>query len=416
MDHRCHAVPRRNAAAECLRGKQITTFHIELTSQRRDDKLHLEKRGAKLMLNGEVVDPSTYEESEHASQWIVGRPKVAEKGWSFTIILPHGSPAPRATRFPSAITVSSDGPVELPPYDGPDEDFEELCAAVAAKLSGRTNNQSTANDEINIPPRLTLAEMPAGVYFSEIVSPFAKLPVFGAVVSNVIATTSQLELEMLRLAVSQHGTKALQTFRTAYAVLERDEQKRRKYIELFAKATGRDRVWETIRWAYRFSKPIFDIRNAFAHQIWGECPSIPDALLLADPTDMLTGQAAHSQLCDHRDSDAEVQILMRIANGTGGSKLSDADSRALFELAWARQNDPARIEAFDMSFANPLNFHAPSAEIWTAKDFRNVALAANLAQGHVVRRLWQISQWLDGQLAEDELEPLPETDPRNQKR
>lgn len=394
----------------------MTIFHIKLSPQRRDDHLHLEKRGGSLIFNGEVIDPSAYDETALASQWIVGRPEPTEDGWSVTIILPHGSPAPRATRFPAPVVVSADGPVELPLYKGPDEDEAELLSEVAAKLSQRAIEQTTASDKINIPKRLTMAEMPDGVYFSEIASPFDTFPEFGAVVAHIFATASLLDLEMLRPAVSQHGSEALHAMRTVFDAIGYDDAKRRKYIRNVSENTGRERVWKTIEWAYKYSKPVFDIRNAFAHHIWGACPALPNTLLLADPMDRLTGQAAFSQLLGHQTSDMEAQLLMRIATGESGSKLSEADEKDIFEMVMVRQNNPAKVEASNMTFNNPLYFRAPAAEIWTPEDFRNAALGADMARTHVVERLQQISQWLNGQRSEDELEPLPTTNKENRKR
>ncbi|WP_103171619.1 hypothetical protein [Paracoccus sp. SY] len=34
-----------------------------------------------------------------------------------TLILPHGTTAPHETRFPEHLTITEDGPVELPPFD-----------------------------------------------------------------------------------------------------------------------------------------------------------------------------------------------------------------------------------------------------------------------------------------------------------
>lgn len=385
----------------------MTIFNITLSPQRRDDRLHLEKRGATLLINGEVFDPSTYDKSLPHTQWIVGRPESLEDGWSVTLLLPHGSPAPRATRFPDPIVVSTDGPVELPPYEGPDEDEAKLRAAVAAKLSAQENDSTTTNRQaIIIPKRLSLGEMPEGAYFSETAPPFDKFPEFGAVVAHVIGTASLLDLEMWRPAISQHGSESLLAIRTAYAILENEDRKRR-YVKSIAENTGRDLVWKTIQWAYEFSKPVFEIRNKFAHHIWGECPAMPNALLLADPMDRLTGQAALSQLLGHRLAEQETQILMRIAIGEGGSRLSETDAKAIFEMAAARQNNPSRTEAFNMIFNNPLDFRAPAAEVWTANDFKNAALAANMARIHVIGRLQKITQWLNGLLSEDDLEPLP---------
>ena len=392
------------------------SFHITLSPQRRDDRLHLEKQGTALVINGEVVDLATYDASNCVNGWIVGHPEATEDGWAVTVILPHGPSAPRATRFPAPIVASVDGPIEIPAYDGPDEDQELLDAAVTAKLEGRANANVTANDSINIPKRLTLREMPEGVYFSETASPFDRFPEFGAAVAHVIATASLLDLEMLRPAVSQHGSEALLTVRTAYAALERDERKRRDFIRSMAENTGRELVWETIAWAYEYSKPVFTIRNMFAHHIWGECPALPNTLLLAEPMDRLTGQAALSQLMGHHGSDLEAQKLMGIALGEGGSVLSEADAKTLFEISAARQNSPSRLEAFKMTFGNPLDMRAPNAEVWAANDFRNAAHAANMARTHVLGRLQQISQWLNGLRTVDELEPLPVRTRGNPKR
>ena len=277
----------------------------------------------------------------------------------------------------------------------------------ATLLGGREQRQTTANgNALHIPPRLVLGNFPEGVFFSEVASPFATYPDYGAAVAHVIGTTSLLELEMLRTAVSQHGKDALTSVKTAYAVLT-EEKKRRDYIKRLSDSTGRALVWETINWAYKFSEPVFKIRNQFAHHIWGNCPSIPNALLLADPADRILGQAALSQLMAHQPDEEETQKLIRVASGEGGSQLSEEDSRLLFEIVASRQNATSRTEAFNIAFANPLDFRAPDAEVWTENDFRNAALAANMARTHVLGRLQQIAQWLNGLRAEDELEPLP---------
>lgn len=398
-----------------LGGREMTVFKIIFLPRRCDDRLHLEKRGATLLFNGEVFDPSIYDESLPYSQWIDSRPETIEDGWSVTVVLPHGWPAPRATRFPSPIVVSADGPVELPAYEGPDEDEAELRLAVAAKLAAQGKGETTVDGQkILIPKCLSLGEMPEGVYFSETTSPFHEFPEFGAAVAHVIGTVSLIDLEMRRLMISQHGSQALLAIRTVDKLLK-NKDSRKKYVSSFAKNTGRDLVWKTFNWAYEFSEPILAIRNKFAHDIWGECPAIPDALLLVDPIHRLTGQAAFSQLLSHRLADEEMQVLIRIAAGEGGSKLSEADAKAIFAMAMARQSSPSRTEALNMTFGNPLDFRAPAAEVWTANDFRNAALAADMARIHVVGRLQKTTQWLNGLLSEDELEPLPEKPSRNRK-
>ncbi|WP_421362917.1 hypothetical protein [Agrobacterium rosae] len=378
--------------------------------------MNLQKRGDTLLINGKAFDPSAYDASLPQNSWIVGEPTQLKDSWYVTIILPHAASAPRATRFPEAIIVSADGPVELPPYEGPDEDEGGLRVAVTAKLSERDTHETTSDKhDIKIPKPFTLSELPEGVYFGETASPFERFPKFGAVVAHVIGTASLIDLEILRVAVGQHGGGSLLAIETAFKMLKNDKDKSH-YSRLFAERTGRPLVWQTIKWAHDFSKPVYDIRNAFAHRIWGDCPAIPNALLLADPADRLNGHAAFSQLLGHRQIEEEMQILVRIATGQGGSKLSEADAKAILEMAVSRQNAPSRIKAFDMTFGNPMDFRAPAAEVWTANDFKNAALAANIARIHIVERLQKISEWLNGSLTEEELEPLPEKPSKKERR
>ena len=121
--------------------------------------------------------------------------------------------------------------------------------------------------------------------------------------------------------------------------------------------------------------------------------------------DRLTGQAALSQLLSHQKTDKEVQLLAHILSGEGGSKVSEADAKVIAEMILMRQNNPRRIEAFSMTFGNPLDLKAPAAELWTAQDFRNAALAAGIVKTHVFKRLQRLAQWLNGIRAEDDLEP-----------
>lgn len=393
-----------------------STFHIKLSPQRRDDSLSLKKHGDTLFVNGQAVDLKIYDPHVSPCEWIIGTPERVEDGWNLQILLPHGHPAPHATRFPAPIDATDDGPIHLPPYTGPDEDAAALAAEIQGILA-RVKPAHMVPGKIDIPPRLCLSDLPAGVAFHETDTPFDLHPQYGAVVAHVIATASLLDLEMLRPAICLFGKDALLAIRTAFAALDRDEKKRRDYIRRLAEETGRELVWETIDWAFGYALPVIQLRNRFAHHIWGNCPMIPDTLLLADPMDRLKGNAALSQFSEYtRGPDTDAQALMAIATGEGGSHLSEADTKIIFEMALARQNDPARREAFDHVFRNPLDIKSPSAEVWTAQDFRNARLASNAARTHVVGRLQQISQWMLGLRAEDELAPLPPRPKKSRKR
>lgn len=94
-------------------------FLITLSPMRRDDTLMVSVSGDVLVLNGEAIDLATYTADPEATHdWIIGQPVQDDGVWHVALILPHGADAPEATRFPDPITVSADGPVTLPPYDG----------------------------------------------------------------------------------------------------------------------------------------------------------------------------------------------------------------------------------------------------------------------------------------------------------
>lgn len=95
-------------------------FLITLSPMRRDDTLTVSVSGDVLVLNGEALDLGTYTADPDAPHdWIVGQPVQDAGVWNVTLILPHGADAPEATRFPEPITVTADGPVQMPPHDAP---------------------------------------------------------------------------------------------------------------------------------------------------------------------------------------------------------------------------------------------------------------------------------------------------------
>jgi hypothetical protein len=101
---------------------------ITLTPIRHDTPLTASRKGDVLVLNGLACDLAKAETCD----WILGTP-VKEGGiWQVTLILPHGPDAPEETLFPAAIDMVKDGPVPLPPYDGPVTDGETGAGAPPA--------------------------------------------------------------------------------------------------------------------------------------------------------------------------------------------------------------------------------------------------------------------------------------------
>ena len=96
---------------------------IILSPQRRDDQLTLARIGAALVINGKTYDFSGAEEGRPIPrktvdcEFLVSDVELIDGELQLTLILPHGHPAPKATRFPEPVYAHEDGPIELPPYE-----------------------------------------------------------------------------------------------------------------------------------------------------------------------------------------------------------------------------------------------------------------------------------------------------------
>lgn len=86
------------------------------------------RSGDTLTVNGETFDFSGVPEGATLpreainSDWFPGPVERIGGVLHLTLLLPHGANAPKATRFPKPITLTQDGPVELPIYDEVTED------------------------------------------------------------------------------------------------------------------------------------------------------------------------------------------------------------------------------------------------------------------------------------------------------
>ena len=93
-----------------------------LSAQRRDDQYTLAVSGDTLIINGETFDFTPVEEGDIldaeaiTSDYIVDKVTRTAGQLEVTLLLPHGYPAPEATRFPEPIIDPPDGPVTLPAH------------------------------------------------------------------------------------------------------------------------------------------------------------------------------------------------------------------------------------------------------------------------------------------------------------
>lgn len=95
-------------------------MHINLSPVRSDESLAVSRTGDALTINGAVFDFSqlpngdTLPVAAIASEWFVGPVERVNGVLHLTLRLPHGPYPSAATAFPQPISLSQDGPVELP--------------------------------------------------------------------------------------------------------------------------------------------------------------------------------------------------------------------------------------------------------------------------------------------------------------
>tara|TARA_R110000868_G_scaffold376497_1_gene641500 strand:+ start:760 stop:1074 length:315 start_codon:yes stop_codon:yes gene_type:complete len=103
-------------------------MQINLSPQARFDRLTVSKSGDVLTINGiaydfgPLPDGGTLPREAVGCDWLASDVERISGEIHLTLLLPHGSDAPEATRFPAPVTVTEDGPVALPPYDAEEAD------------------------------------------------------------------------------------------------------------------------------------------------------------------------------------------------------------------------------------------------------------------------------------------------------
>jgi len=101
-------------------------MHITLSPMRHDGCLTLVRAGDTLTINGVDFDLSPLPEGAVLPQeavacdWLSGEVSRRRGVLHLSLILPHGPGAPEARLFPAPLTLTGDGPVDLPPH-GPKE-------------------------------------------------------------------------------------------------------------------------------------------------------------------------------------------------------------------------------------------------------------------------------------------------------
>lgn len=104
---------------------------LTFTPMRSDADIALVRKGDSLQINGKTYDFSALPEGAVLPRDAVDCPELVSDVTrqagviKLTLILPHGANPPAGRTFPKPMTLRRNGPVELPLYDLPTEEFAD---------------------------------------------------------------------------------------------------------------------------------------------------------------------------------------------------------------------------------------------------------------------------------------------------
>jgi hypothetical protein len=114
-------IQRDRSCDDRLCSRKVVLMHITFSPQRRDEALTLEKSsGDRLRINGELFnfnplpDGGSINALDIPCGWVTGMVERIDGEVHLKIILPHGSNPSHGVAFPEPITVTDDGPIEVP--------------------------------------------------------------------------------------------------------------------------------------------------------------------------------------------------------------------------------------------------------------------------------------------------------------
>ena len=81
-----------------------------------------------LTVNSTAYDLSELPDGATAKHPVLGTVERSGNDYELTLLITHGFSAPESTRFPEPLTVTVDGPVELPLYNTPEPEVQNDLA------------------------------------------------------------------------------------------------------------------------------------------------------------------------------------------------------------------------------------------------------------------------------------------------
>lgn len=118
----------------------------------------------------------------------------------------------------------------------------------------------------------------------------------GALLSHILHTNTRAGIAMYQAVASEDGKRNM--IRAAAGVLLADDDA------------------ALVEAVFVINKSARDLRNAYAHHMWGHTDELPDALLIADPREMQAALAANQEL---RAEKRRMAVEWRDHDRPGGS-------------------------------------------------------------------------------------------------
>ncbi|WP_422373305.1 hypothetical protein [Hoeflea sp.] len=143
-------------------------------------------------------------------------------------------------------------------------------------------------------------------------------PELAALAMESIASWSHVEAELLRVYIQLMGGKDDRAT-VAYLSLETQGAKTNVISAVAKSFLGKDEL-SVLNAILRLAKTNQKHRDKLAHWIWGICPDLPDAILLANPKNMKSGYPDPSEVFVYKAKDFTqiIEANKRLASLAGG--------------------------------------------------------------------------------------------------
>lgn len=233
-----------------------------------------------------------------------------------------------------------------------------------------------------IPQPKTAAEMgirTAGQFDSK---SLMTVPEIATAVAMVIARFAEIDMLYEAIAVDLLGGEGM----AAATVLSRmkSTHERSETVSRLLKATARNEDKALLAKINASIEPLRQIRNTFAHGIWG-ITSLKDSLLLTEGSDWNMTLGAIRQIQKATlDTGPINKLLFDLTTGENGSVLSEKDNQTISDIRQHIDKNQRLNRAMGHFFENGPSDQDHRTKIWTIETAWQAAEAAEAAVNSVV--------------------------------